>query len=169
MRKTGYILLLAILVIQGGGALIIFRFQQSCVQYQISVALKAEKTSFEKLTLTVSEYQKNRTHSNEISYKGKMYDIKSVNISGDRAELLVIHDSEEENILEKINNFVSVPSSRGGKLPVKLCILFSLNYLPPDNENISFIHNVCTHIFHQPGMNLISSNSDVHTPPPRLV
>ena len=169
MRKTGYILLLAILVIQGGGALLIFRFQQSCIQYQISVALKAEKTTFEKLTLTVSEYQKSKVSSDEISYKGKMYDIKSVNISGDRAELLVIHDSEEENILEKINDFVNIPNPTGSKLPSRLCILFSLNYLPPENENIFFIHNVCTHIFHQPGMNLISSDSDVHTPPPRLV
>jgi hypothetical protein len=170
LRKTGYIFLLAILLIQAGGALLIFRCQQYCIQYQISVALKEENTSFEKLTLSVSEYQKNRIHSNEISYKGKMYDIRSVNFSGDKVELFVIHDSEEENILEKINDFLNTPNpTTSSKLPARICILFSLNYLAPDIENIFYIHNICIHTFHQPDLNFVSPMPDVHTPPPRLV
>ena len=168
MKKTGYILLLAILVIQAGGALLIFRFQQSCIQYQMSVALKAGKTSFTKLTLTVSEYQKSKVSSDEISYKGNMYDVRSANISGDRIELLVIHDSEEENILDKMSDFMNMPNPVGSKLPARLCELVSLNYLVPGNADLFLIHNVCIHFFPQPGLNLISSNPDVHTPPPWL-
>jgi hypothetical protein len=161
-------LLFTILLLQTGGILLIYKLKQSYVQYQMSLSLKSNETTFEKIIITTGDYKKSRIKSNEISYKGKMYDVKSINIFYDKVELLVINDRDEENILEAINNFVSKTNRPDIELSNQLKILFSLNYLSPDTEHIFFIPSFCIHIFHQPNLNIAFTDSDVYTPPPRF-
>jgi hypothetical protein len=166
--KPGYIVLIIILLLQSGGVLLIFQAQQCIVQYEMSEKLINGNASFEKVTLTVSEYKKYRIHSNEILFNGKMYDVKTATVKNNTVELLVIHDNEEEFILKKIKYAVKNSGLPDGKLPIQLFKLISLIYLPPFSEHILFDSSSTTNIFHQSNSNVFTGDSDIPFPPPRL-
>ena len=107
LKIVGSLLLLAILILQGGGMLLIYRIQQSYVQDNMIQSINSSKTQFQEIVLSRSDYQLSRINASEITINNKLYDVKSVNISGDRVNLLVLNDSMEENILAKIAEFTN--------------------------------------------------------------
>ncbi len=169
MRKTASILLLFILALQLGGLLFVFNIQQCIAKYQMREKLESDTVLFEKLNLTAIEYKKCLIKSNEILFKGKMFDIKSVTLVGDSVKLLVINDIKEEQILLKIKDLSDNMSFPDRELPVQLKILSSLNYISPETE-FTFLHPFFQILFQsQLAPEFVSNNPDILTPPPKLV
>ena len=151
-----------------GGVLLIYKIQQYSVQHEMELALNNRETLFQKLTLSLGDFQKSRINAHEIVFNGKMYDLRSINISGDKAELLVINDTREENIIENIKNSVNTNNQQNKGLPHLLANLFTLLYIPTVS-NLSFLlkekqqnnfPSFCEYI--------ISHKSDTSSPPPKL-
>lgn len=169
MKKIGTILLLTILLLQAGGIFLIYKTQQIYVQQEMQQALNSEKTQFQKIILSFSDYQKNKINAHEISVKGKMYDVKSITVYSDSLELLVINDSKEKTILEKIKELTALNNGQNYNLPNQLQKLLSLSYLSPNTYSIFFICSLTEHVFLSPALTFISSDLDVSTPPPEFV
>lgn len=169
MKKTASILLLTLLLLQTGGILLIYKTQQCYVWYEMQHTLNDSNTRFQKLELSLSDFQKSKINSDEIFFQGKMYDVKSVQVSGNIVNLLVINDKDEDSILKKIDNFLNTTQKDNSKLPYQLQQLLSLNYLSPYSVNFFFIPSLSITTFHSLNLNLISNDSDTSSPPPESV
>ena len=132
------------------------------------LVVKDSNTSFEKLILSVGEYQKSRLNAHEISFNGNMYDVKSVNVTGDNVELLVINDKKEKRLLKEIKDILNKTNQSKRELPEQLQKFLSLNYLSAEKEDIIFIPSICSGIFHHPDRNIFPDFSDIPSPPPKL-
>lgn len=162
-------MLLSILLFQTGGMFIIFKIQQCFVQYEMTLTIKNNSSSFEKLVLTPGEYKKSRINSGEISFNGNMYDVKSVTLSAGKVELLVINDKNETSILEAIKAFVHKTGQHNRECPNQLQQLFALHYLSPDTGYNLIMPAFFVHVFSGSKLNIISNDLDISTPPPELV
>lgn len=160
--------MLTVLVLQSGGMLVVFNMQQRFIQFEMAQRLESSNGPFEKLLLTVSEFEKSRIDAKEIRLNGRMYDIKSVTVTADSVEIYAIHDLEEEDIMEKIKQLVKNTCSPHVKIPPHLQQLISLVYLP------SHLHLQLTtsltgiHVFHLAAMNTLLFEPGIPSPPPRL-
>ena len=161
-------MLLAILLLQTGGMLLVHKIQQFYVQYEMRLVVNDNETSFEKLILSIDDYHRSRINSHEISHKGNMYDVKSVNITGYIVELLVINDIKEKILLKNIKDFLRNSNRQKKELPDQLQKFLSINYISSDKERIIYIPSLSFNIFHYPDWNLISDPSDIPSPPPKL-
>jgi hypothetical protein len=161
-------LLLAILLLQAGGMLLVYKIRQFFVQHEMMLLVKNSETSFEKLVLTSEEYQKSRLNSHEISFRGNMYDVKSVNISGDSVELLVINDAKEKNLVKDIKDFLNKSNQQKKELPDQLQKFLSLNFLSAQKESIIYIPSFFSSIGYHPNLNILSDHPDIPSPPPKL-
>ena len=132
------------------------------------LVVKDSNTSFEKLILSVGEYQKSRLNAHEISFNGNMYDVKSVNVTGDNVELLVINDKKEKRLLKEIKDILNKTNQQKKELPEQLQKFLSLNYIPADKELITIIPSSCSGIFHHPDRDILSHHKEVPFPPPKL-
>jgi len=131
--------------------------------------LNDTKTQFEKLTLTLSEFNNSKIAEDEISVNGKIYDIKSSRISGDKVELLAINDIEEENILEKIKKAFNTGMTENSELPNHLVTLISLIYISPANGQGFLLEETFLNSFHSFCEIIFSHESEIFSPPPELV
>ena len=166
MKKIGPLALLLIYFMLAGGYSIIFKIQQFHVQSEMLEELKEGRQPAIELTLTVSDFKKSKISSNEICFKGKMYDIESVSISGDEVKLLAINDTKEEKIIEK-DNELSKNTNGQSKLPGQLLKLISMVYICPvsnyrflvPEQNNHFLLSQETLAFYKP---------EITTPPPKV-
>ena len=168
MKKIGYIALLSILIIQAGGGLLIYKIQQYYVQMEMERALNNEETSFQQLTLSFNDFQKGKINAHEISFDGKMYDIRSIKISGDKVELLVINDTKEENIIENIKRSVNPNDQQNKGLPSQFVKLLTLVYVVPATDPDLLLQKKQRHIFVPFCDIIVSHKSDITAPPPKL-
>ncbi len=168
LKKTASILLLSILLLQAGGLLVVFKMQQCYVWQEMQLSLKDNQTPFQKITLPFFDYQKSKINSHEISVNGKMYDVKSISLSDDKVELLVIHDSREENILQKIKDFAISTNQPNTDFANQLFQLLSLNYISPGVGPVFFIPSFSINIFSPLFLNVISNGFEIPSPPPKL-
>ena len=148
--------------------LLIYKVQQFSVQYKMRLALNESEISFERLILNIDEYRKSRLNSREISYKGNMYDVKSVNITGDSVELLVINDVKEKILLQEIKDFLQKSNQSKKELPDQLQKFLSINYIAADEGRMIYIPSFSSNIFQHPDFNICPDHSDIHSPPPKL-
>jgi len=167
LKLAGSVLLLTILFLQAGGILIIYKLQQYYVQDEMMQNLNSYKTQFQKIVLSLSEYQKCKINAREITLHNKLYDVKSVNIFGTRAELLVLNDSREENILIKIAEFTSTTRQQNSVLFNNLRHLLSLSYLPHERYISLFIYPFPIDKSFPVTLHFISTFPEIPTPPPR--
>lgn len=168
LKNCTYVLLLVVLLLQAGGLLFIFNAEQGYVQHKMHKKLNSENTVFEKLTLTLAEFQKCRVNSSEVLFHDNMYDFKSVSFIGDKVELLVIHDKEEGIILEIIENLVNNTSPQSKDVPNQLQKLISLVYLPPVFYKLVFIPRANASITYPLQADIISYTREILSPPPRI-
>lgn len=164
----GYILLLFVLLLQAGGMLFIYRAQQCFVKYEMQKILNDSRTNFEKITLSLTDFKKCKINSEEISLNGKMYDIKSVSIVGDKAELLVVNDTWEEEIVVHINKFFNRNNQPNTSDSKKLQQLLTMKYLSPANENFFLVPVFSIVIFPSLDYHCRSACFDIPSPPPKL-
>jgi len=161
-------LLLAILLLQAGGMLLIYKIRQFYVQHEMMLLVKNNETSVEKLVLTSEEYKKSRLNSREISYKGNMYDVKSVNISGDTVKLLVFKDAKEKILINEIKDFLHKSNESKKELPDQLQKFLSINYLAGLQGRMIYIPSFCFNIYPHQDPDTYTDSSDIPSPPPKL-
>ncbi|MEP7197078.1 MAG: hypothetical protein ABI851_11220 [Saprospiraceae bacterium] len=154
---------------QYGGLLLFYQIKQCFIQYEIQLALENDSTQFQKLTLTLDDFQKYKINENEVSINGKMYDIKSIAISSDKLELIVINDEEEEDLIDKIKKTTSSANRQNNTIPNKLVDLLSLNYISSTSLLNLLLNNAQQAIFNSVNDIIISYKSEISTPPPELV
>jgi hypothetical protein len=131
--------------------------------------IRKKENGFVKLTLTITEFQKNIINPHELSYKGKMYDFKYAVISGNIVELLVINDTKEENILGKIKELTDNTDKQNSDLPNQLVKLLTLTYICPSIENKFIFQELRENNFLLLCENMVSNTNEIPFPPPRLV
>ncbi len=168
LKIVGSVILIAILLLQAGGMLLIYKIQQYYVQDEMMQSLNNNKTQFQKIILTLGDYQKCRINASEIIINHNLYDVKSVNISGTNVVLLALNDSKEENILMKIAEFTNSTRQPNSVLFNNLNHLISLNYIPPEAYNRFFIYSSIIDKFNLFTLNYISTFPEILTPPPRI-
>jgi hypothetical protein len=148
--------------------LLVYKIRQFYVQHEMMLLVKNSETSFEKLVLTSEEYQKSRLNSREISFRGNMYDVKSVNISGDTVELLVIKDAKEKILLEEIKDFLHKSNESKKELPDQFQKFLSINYIATVQGRIIYIPSFCFNIYPHQDQDTYTDKSDIPSPPPKL-
>ena len=154
---------------QNSAMLLIYKVQQYSVQEEMQQTLGDDHAQFQKITLSLPDYEKGKINSHEISLSGKMYDIKNIRINGDSVELLAINDTDEENILGKIKEFITGKNHPNKELPVQLRQFLSLKFLPPQNNHTFLVPVVALHVFLPLNTFIISVDSEIHTPPPEFI
>ena len=154
---------------QSGGLLLFYQVQQYFVQYRMQQALNCNTSRFQKLTLTLDDFQNSKINNNEISLNGKMYDIKSIKTSDDTVELIVLNDTEEESIIEIIKRIVGNENQQNRVLPNKLIQLLSLIYLSTTSQNNLLLDGIQQIIFQSFCETIVSHKTEIFSPPPELV
>ena len=143
--------------------------RQSYVQFEMQKKLRNSQSRFEKLSLTLSEYKRSRIKEDEISINGKMYDIKSFQINGDKIELLAINDTEEENILQRIKDLITNNNTNpGSEVPSQLTDLITLDYIYPGSVSEIIFFEKQQENFYELFQTHSSFHPDVLSPPPRF-
>jgi hypothetical protein len=167
LKKTGHILLLFIFLLQAGGILLIYQLRQCQAYGEMSEKLNASGTQFQKISLSLREYQKSKTGARELLIDGKLYDIKSEKISGSTIELLVINDSKEEGIWNEIKSYFN-RSKQNDNFPQQLCQLLLLTYIAPEAEELVFLSPSKTISFTELTVYSESCFFTITSPPPEL-
>ena len=167
-KKIGYIALLFTLLLQTGGLLLIYKIQQYNVQRLMGMALNNNETIFKKLTLSLTDLQRYKVNSHELSIGDEMYDVKSINIIGDKVEMLALEDKDEESIVENIKKSTGTGNQPDQQLPGKLFELFTMLYMSLTREDNLLLRGRQKSIFSLISTNIISHIPDISTPPPRL-
>lgn len=148
--------------------LLIYRVQQLSVQYKMRQLVNSNEVSFEKLILNIDEYRASRINSKEVYVKGNLYDVKSVNITGDKVELLVINDIKEKILLQQIKDYLKKSDQSKKELPDQLQKLLSVNYIGADEGRLIYIPSFDFNIIYSPDQDISSDPSDIPSPPPKL-
>ena len=105
---------------------------------------QAKKESAEKintarlhtLTISESEFQSGKAsyvNSNEISYKGSLYDIASTDTKDGKVTLTVLHDEKEEGLIASLKDMVDSwlsDSPRNSKQPSGKQLVTIKDYIP---------------------------------------
>ena len=169
LKKVVYIFLLLLLVLQSGGLFLVLKSEQYAAQISMQHRIMNDTVSAEILTLSCRDYEKSLVDRKEIYYHGRMYDIRSMEKTGDSVRLVAVHDVKEGNILKKIKKLFPDNNTKHRQAPKHLMHLMTLNYIAfgvhPDDLILHFQilkkFSVAEHI--------ISGNPEVLTPPPKSV
>ncbi|MEI6900248.1 MAG: hypothetical protein WCL00_10235 [Bacteroidota bacterium] len=130
MRKAGYFILVTLLLLQSGGLFLMYKAQQTYVQYEMMLVLSAKKQNFISLSLSMAEYFRSKIGSKELSWHGDLYDIKSLSFHEKHVELLVLKDNRETTILKRAGATANGGEHNHG-FPVQLRRILMLTYLFP--------------------------------------
>ena len=168
LKKIGYLILITIIFLQTGGVLVIYKMHQSLARGEMHTILNCNDTQYEKLTLSMVDYQKAKIDANEILIQGKLYDIKSIILIGGNANLLIIHDSLEEKILKKIKDFITGNHQSNKKLPYQLLKFLSMKFLPPEDCSNPFVPAISNDLKTVTNQIFTSSVPNIDIPPPKV-
>lgn len=169
LKKVSCILLLTILLLQAGGMLFIFKCQQFHAQYEMQRSMSHGQATFEQLTVSLQDYLQNRDNNNpgEITIRGKLYDVKSATVKGDKVFILAVNDSDEEDILAAIRDFIHEANLPDNGVPKQLLRLLSIVYLSPHPQEHHFLIPSAVIDFPQPGApKIITGSRAIFIPPP---
>lgn len=128
------------------------------------------RIQLEQLTLSLDAYQKslNRNSSGEITFKGKLYDVRSATVIGKKVFILAVNDTREEGIVLAIRNFIRQVNFPDAKTPKQLLQLFSIQYISPQAPRLCFFIPSISLDFPQPGVpDLIAGSRNIIIPPPK--
>ena len=169
LLRSVYALFVLLILLQARGLLLICTIHQSYVQQEMTNKLNDCETAIEEITITLKANETFKNPGKEFIVDGKMYDVKSISVDGNKVHLLVIHDTEEESILSLINNLINNTSSSKNPLSVQLDLLLSMIYL---QELVDFDFTNAENIL--PSFQLyikksFSADTEILSPPPRTV
>lgn len=129
---------LCLILIQSGALIFLLSMQQSIVKIKMQHALQKNIIEYEKLNLSIIEFNKYKVDKNELCINGKMYDIKSAAFYSDKVELIVVNDIEEEFIINAITDLMDSDNKQNKEFPDQIIKLLSFCYIPVLN-NFEFL------------------------------
>jgi hypothetical protein len=135
----------------------------------MSKAIRFKQSGFQHLILSLSEFQKSSINRNEISFRGNMYDIKSVTIHGNSAELSVMKDFNEKLILQKVKYLLQSTKNRQNHLPNQIVQMLIHSYIFPIKETKLFFPGLPESIYPRVSEIPVSLSGKITSPPPELV
>lgn len=152
---------------QTGGLLMLYHLQKCWIQFETQEAIREGSLELEALSLSFNEFQKAKIDDGEMLLNGKMYDIKSVTIEGEAVTLLAFNDTKEENVLEKIKQYINrkLPND---EVPLQLVKFFSLVFLTPVHNHIVLFDQLNNHNFTYYSAIITSRSVDTFSPPPEI-
>jgi|GEM_PF-5912181 hypothetical protein len=103
----------------------------------------------------------------ELSFNGKMYDIKSVQILEDFIEIVAINDVYEEKILEHIKGFIKNLGNFSRNTLIQITFLVLLNYIIPECSVKFYSPFRFSYLFRYTDNNYFSEKPDTGSLPPR--
>lgn len=123
-------------------------------------------TKFGILTMSVDDYKKCKQDKDELCIEGKMFDIKSMQVTGDKVIVHAVQDHKEDNIKSKIKKSLRSNHS-DSKIPQPLVELLTLYYILPVQNCLFFTTRPEEKYNHAFCDNIFSRNGDIVIPPPR--
>lgn len=141
--------------------------QQNHVKEKMQKLLSNQASKFEKLCISLEEYNKSKINAHEIYFNNIMYDVKSAKICGERVLLSVIADYEEGNIIQKIKNYFAVSNKQDNKIPDNLSKFLTLVYILPEINFSFLVQENYNKVFKSFFIKFLCFNPEVLTPPPR--
>jgi hypothetical protein len=166
LKKTGYILLFLLIVLQAGGLLFYYEVEQAIVYHKQHRLLEKHKGLRELLVIDEMQYQQHRKGKDELVIGEKMYDVLSVKKVNSTYYITVVHDKDEENIMQKISFIAGVGQNDHAPVPDVLMKLLSFVYLLPDPYTITMVFPAKKEIYAHHKVNLTHRNLSVVSPPP---
>ncbi len=127
--------------------------------------VRNKESGFIDLEIPLSAFNQSKT--SEISYQGKMYDIKSYTIKGNTVYLKVVNDTEEDHINTQIKRLAQNNDTDQDNLIQHLLDLLTQLYICPVSEPFIALIDVreVKHTSFHP--RLISHQPDIVSPPPK--
>jgi hypothetical protein len=123
---------------------------------------------FQRIILTLNEYEQAKEGDDEVEWKDSMYDIASIKFQGDKVEILALRDDMETELLSFASRIIQFSSEDSKTLPASLMQYLSLSFTIPTNQiavesrvSYEIIHNT---LFQQKESSPISN---IILPPPR--
>lgn len=129
VKKVAYIALISLLLTQSGGLFFVFKIRQLAHWQEMMHELFERIDGFEKLTLSIEEFEQCKINSHEIFYKGEMYDFKSAVYASSTVELLAIKDSREKEIIKKIKQIAQDCNNQKQHVPLQLLSQFTITFI----------------------------------------
>ncbi len=169
LKKTLYISLLVLLIMQSGGLFVVLKMQQYTAKAIMHNQIRRSGNDIQHLRLCESDYNKCIVDNKEIYYKGKRYDVVCLTKAGDSIDMSVIHDEKEGNVVKRMKDFFAKSDDGSKKTPQELIRLLTLDYLQTAHPDISIVFYPFT-TYKSPFIEgLIMRNTEVFLPPPELV
>ena len=161
--------MLAVLFLQTGGIVLVFKVQQSFVHAEMQKKVCHMDSGMQKIVLDLKDYLSCDVGSAEIMWQGRLYDIQSVKISGNKAEVFAFYDVREENILDRISDYFHSTNQSNIDIASQLHQLSLLDYLFPETcTELNVPYSVFAKM-QSPVLNPESNKLDPLTPPPQSI
>ncbi|CAN5289489.1 hypothetical protein BH09BAC5_BH09BAC5_14270 [soil metagenome] len=152
-----------------GCILLVYQFEQRFLQHEMTQELNNTETPFTNLTMSLSEFKRDKIGTHELLIHGELYDFKSVAIADNKVTLLVFHDSEEEEVIKKMSDLTGDSSQQKSELPRQILKLLTLTYICPFISDQFNVWEIPSNNFIPPCKNITSIISEIPSPPPKLV
>lgn len=169
MKKVLALALLSIVLLQSGGLLFLQQMNQELHKSKMQLVLENSSSGFEKMTLNLATYNACKLDEKEILYKGNMYDVKSIHKSGNTVELIVIKDSKENELKDKIKETSQLLNESDKNSDPRLIDLFELVYLCPQTILVTPGIQIKSLAFLPFKQNIHLPVGEIPSPPPRNV
>ena len=144
------------------------KLEQYIVQHKMKQVLDDGETHFQQLTLTLSDYNKGKIGVSEILIHDRLFDVKSYSITGNTVQLLVVNDTQEEGIVEKIKE-LTTHMGKHGQMPSKLLQLLTTTYLMPASLQKFVLPEETAQNYSLFSTHLLFTTREVSSPPPKLL
>ncbi len=168
LKSTIHILLVALLLLQAGGALVwcqAEQWHQRWQQMELVASANAPQVSFH---LSEQEYLKVKKGSDELLMNGKMYDVRSVADNSGTIDIVAICDGKEDDIICKIEKLLK-QGSGDKKSSDKLIELLSLFYVGSSCPINYYCYQQQPLLFGSMRSNVLDAFFAVSAPPPWVI
>lgn len=131
--------------------------------------LGSNATVFDTLVISIADFESVKTNPHEISFRGKMYDIKTIQKKGDKVELQVLNDAKEERIIDHLKTLASQQPSKNKSQANSLLDLLGLMYVSSGSSVTHPLPPLTRPAYHSLCEMIISQTKSVFSPPPEMV
>jgi hypothetical protein len=169
VKKVIPIFLITFLLANGAGFYIYFYFRLNEIKKEMHAEmLQASPDQFQRIVLTIYEYEKAKEGDDEVEWKDSMYDIASIQFQDGHVEILALRDDLETELLSFASRIIEFSTRDSKTPPASLIQYLSLTFTLPSiqanwacRSSFKIIHNT----LYQP----IESNpaTQIILPPPR--
>ena len=169
MKRSGYIALAILCLLQSGGLLFLHQFSQCIARLEMKQVLRDPETRYEKITVSIHDFEEGKINADEMVLHGKMYDIKAFHTTGNQVEILAVWDPKEERLVEKIKKLIGLNSWYDSKMANQLFVLLSLVYISSGSGNAFLFPESKSREHLNQAENICYRPAEISSPPPENI